>query len=321
MKLVELLVKEIEEWPEGVTYFVQDEDGEVKAGCGSDLRESLALRMWIRGSQVNKFKFYSDTCTDWQTSVVTKDIYTKHKEETQMKRKVRGDFNPEKEYSVDVEYCTVKDKKEVQQAFFDAGILWGCHGAEFLYIGAKQYSNKLAIGGVQQHLLYGSTTRGCNMSAKEFLDLVYEPENQGHPHVELMLQFAEDAKTTDKPWKNFQWRTRAGTGTWLVMQKDMQFESKYEFRRKPKTKLIHGVEVTVFEFTPKVGEEYYTANVGLPELFEEGYRTSENCTFTQRMIERGLIYPYTEEGKQAAILHSKAMLGIAYLSNAHHTHN
>lgn len=33
MKLVELLVKEIEEWPEGVTYFVQDEDGEVIYVC------------------------------------------------------------------------------------------------------------------------------------------------------------------------------------------------------------------------------------------------------------------------------------------------
>lgn len=53
----------------------------------------------------------------------TKDIYAEHKE-TQMKRKVREDFNPAKEYSVDVEGCTVKEKEEVQQAFFDAGILW-----------------------------------------------------------------------------------------------------------------------------------------------------------------------------------------------------
>lgn len=37
---------------------------------------------------------------------------------------------------------------------------------------------------------------------------------------------------------------------------------------------------------------------------------SEGCTFTKRMVERDLIYPYTEKGKQAAILHAKALLNI-----------
>lgn len=60
----------------------------------------------------------------------------------------------------------------------------------------------------------------------------------------------------------------------------------------------------------KMGDRFYAANVGLPDFFEEGYWSSKDCTFTQRMIERGLLYPHTEEGKQAAILHSKVMLGI-----------
>ena len=118
-----------------------------------------------------------------------------------MNIKVRKDFDATKEYSVDVEHCSVKEKKEVQQAFFDAGILWRCHGAEYLYIGAKQYSNKHAIGGVAERLLYGSTTEGCNMTADEFLEIVYEPEQASHVHAELMAQYAEDAKTTDKPWE------------------------------------------------------------------------------------------------------------------------
>lgn len=80
-----------------------------------------------------------------------------------------------------------------------------------------------------------------------------------------------------------------------------------------RTKLINGVEIPVFEFTPQVGEKFYAANVGLPEFFEEGYMSPKGCTYTQRMIERGLIYPFTEEGKQAAILHAKAMLNISSL--------
>ena len=79
MKLVELLVKELEGWPEGVTYFVQDGDGEVKAGSGSKLKEPSAYGSWLRGTTLSKFNFYSGICTDWQTSIVTKDIYTKHK--------------------------------------------------------------------------------------------------------------------------------------------------------------------------------------------------------------------------------------------------
>lgn len=225
-----------------------------------------------------------------------------------MKRKVREGFNPEKEYSVNVKGCTEEEKKEVQQAFFDVGIPWRCSGREYKHLDVVQYTNTTGYGGVAAHLMHGSTTNDCNMTAKEFLAHVYEPEKKGHIHAELMLQYAEDAKTTDEPWKNFQWRTRAGE--WLTMQKDMQFESKYVFRRKPKTRIVHGVEIPYFEFTPKVGEEYYTANVGLPEFFEHGWRHQAGCAFTQRMIERGMLYPYTEEGKQAAIAHSKAMLGI-----------
>ena len=80
MKLLELLVKELEEWPEGVTYFVQDGDGEVKAGSGSELSEPTDSCVWIRHIPLDDYIFYSCLCTDWQTSIVTKDIYTKHKE-------------------------------------------------------------------------------------------------------------------------------------------------------------------------------------------------------------------------------------------------
>lgn len=134
---------------------------------------------------------------------------------------------------------------------------------------------------------------------------------QGHVHAELMAQYAEDAKTSKTPWELWQVKYSKGDGEWCDCNLSLKWSSSSEYRRKPKAKLIHGVEVPVFEFTLEVGEKFYAANVGLPEFFEQGYSKSEDCTFTQRMIERGLLYPYTEEGKQAAILHSKAMLGIA----------
>lgn len=132
---------------------------------------------------------------------------------------------------------------------------------------------------------------------------------QGHVHADLMALYAEDAKTTDKPWKL--WQVKDKDGVWWECKNNPLWGGDTEYRRKPKTKLINGVEIPDLQLTPYVGCEFYCANIGLPEFHETGHMGSEDCTFTKRMVERGLIYPYTEEGKQAAILHSKIMLGIA----------
>ena len=132
---------------------------------------------------------------------------------------------------------------------------------------------------------------------------------KGHVHAESMALYAEDAKSHAEPWKL--WQIKMGSFDWIDCKFSPAWDPSCEFRRKPKTRFVHGVEIPAFEFTPKVGERYYTANVNLPVLYGCGSNTAEDCTFTQRMIEHGLLYPFTEKGKQAAILHSKAMLGIA----------
>lgn len=238
-----------------------------------------------------------------------KVISTKHKEEAQMTRKVRKDFDQAKQYSVDVSGCSKKEKKEVQRAFFDAGFPWGYGGDVYRHLDAAKYTNTEDGGKITEYCMYTRSAVGCNMTAKEFLDLVYEPEQQGHVHAELMAQYAEDAKTSKTPWEL--WQVKCDAGIWHLCKDYPRWECTREYRRKPKTKLIHGVEIPIFEFTPKAGEKYYTADVSSPEFFEQWHKSSVNNTLAQRMIERGLVYPYTEEGKQAAILHSKAMLGIA----------
>lgn len=64
-----------------------------------------------------------------------------------------------------------------------------------------------------------------------------------HPHAESMLLYAQDAMETDKPWERWQfkhqsevnWRSDAGANfSWLV---------NYDYRRKPRTILINGIEV------------------------------------------------------------------------------
>ena len=123
MKLVELLVKKLEEWPEEVTYFVQDGDRSVKAGGGSELVEPSDYCVWIRRIPLKDYYIYSDLCTDWKTSVVTKDVYTKYK--TQMKQ----DFRNTK-----IRIKSEDQSKAFQEAVFEAGGKW-LESGEFFQMG------------------------------------------------------------------------------------------------------------------------------------------------------------------------------------------
>jgi hypothetical protein len=76
----------------------------------------------------------------------------------------------------------------------------------------------------------------------------------------------------------------------------------------PQTKLVHGVEIPDISFNPKNGEDYYAIDLTDKRFYIEFQWRDDEMDFT--LCERDLCYPHTEEGKQAAILHAKAMLGI-----------
>jgi hypothetical protein len=74
-------------------------------------------------------------------------------------------------------------------------------------------------------------------------------------------------------------------------------------------KIVNGVEISDISFKPEHEEHYYmpypTSTCAYQSSIfyscEEDYYRSNN----------NLCYPYTEEGKQAAISHAKAMLGTS----------
>ena len=80
--------------------------------------------------------------------------------------------------------------------------------------------------------------------------------------------------------------------------------------RKPKTHTVHGVEIPDLRFTPKTYEEYYYPSPNHPSLV---FRIRANYAHfnaaDEHRIKNGLCYEISEEGRQAAILHAKAMLG------------
>lgn len=104
------------------------------------------------------------------------------KDSKQLVQKVRDDFDATIEYSVSVAGCSAELKMQVQQAFFDVGFYWECKGKEYGYLKAMQYSNAASDGEVVPHLMHSPLTDECNMTAKQFLQLVYEQE---HVHTEL----------------------------------------------------------------------------------------------------------------------------------------
>jgi hypothetical protein len=87
-------------------------------------------------------------------------------------------------------------------------------------------------------------------------------------------------------------------------------ECVIEAPTKPLTmKLVHGVEVPNISFHPTYETDYYYPDTTEADMFDTTtyYDSYSSDTFRSA---NNLCYPYTEEGKQAAILHAKAMLGI-----------
>ena len=70
-------------------------------------------------------------------------------------------------------------------------------------------------------------------TVEEFIELDYEPEQQGHVHAELMAQYAEDARNHKEPWKL--WELRVKGGDWYDCSLHPYWLETQEFRRKPKT--------------------------------------------------------------------------------------
>lgn len=137
--------------------------------------------------------------------------------------------------------------------------------------------------------------------------------NQGHPHAELMLQYAQDAMTTSEPWKLWQvqdggfggpkgewWNLEEYSNLWIIGK---------NYRRKPITKLIHGVEIPDISFTPAYLQNYWFPNPSTDGFCHQTRYAALSSGDIHR-LNHNLCYPYTEKGKQAAILHAKAMLGI-----------
>jgi hypothetical protein len=74
------------------------------------------------------------------------------------------------------------------------------------------------------------------------------------------------------------------------------------------TRMINGIEIPDISFTPCEGELCCVPSPIIPQMYIRVYFNT--AAADEHRILHGLCYPDTEQGKQAAIMHAKAMLGI-----------
>ena len=126
-----------------------------------------------------------------------------------------------------------------------------------------------------------------------------------HKHAALMLQYAQDAMETDRPWERWQFRPE-GEADWRDFAEHFRptWGDSTEYRRKPKT-LTYTVTIPEpLRKALKRGESYYVVDMHeIPFYFLCWWYDDE---VDRRNLKRGLCFATGEDAAAAA----KAMLPI-----------
>ena len=88
-----------------------------------------------------------------------------------------------------------------------------------------------------------------------------------HKHAALMLQYAQDALETARPWERWQLRAPA-SGRWLDCGSEIGFSTLCEYRRKPKTMTYTVTIPEPMRKAPQLDTEYYLVSLFEPMHFE-----------------------------------------------------
>lgn len=124
-----------------------------------------------------------------------------------------------------------------------------------------------------------------------------------HIHADLMLQYAQDAAETDKPW--LLWEIyNYSREDWTTLDEHPRWAKVTLYRKKPATVMVNGIEVPapIKDKLKLLDLKYYLPNIndpGRPHSFmfrDDGY--------DNQMLKAGLLYLSSEDAEARA----KAML-------------
>ena len=125
-----------------------------------------------------------------------------------------------------------------------------------------------------------------------------------HKHAALMLQYAQDALETDKPWKRWQIRPEGGTEGWHDCSGRLCFSERCEYRRKPRTITYTITIPEPMREEPEAGTDFFLA-VPHSERLHYTFRW-DGAEVTRLWLKSGLCFATKED----AIAAAKAMMPI-----------
>ena len=132
-----------------------------------------------------------------------------------------------------------------------------------------------------------------------------EINNMKHPHAELMMQYAQDAMETNKPWERWETHMRISPENWTSLHFHPEWHSTSKYRRKSKIIDINGFEVPEpLRETLTKGTEYFCVNLLHTNLIN--VRSWNDYDIDYEYLAKGLIHLT----KEAAELHAKALLSF-----------
>ncbi len=142
-------------------------------------------------------------------------------------------------------------------------------------------------------------------NTKSPYDLVADfVESTGHPHAELMLEYAKDAATMVKPWDNWENQSKFND-TWFDCQFHPEWKAESKYRRKLKTVKINGIDVPKgLTESPGYDTPVFMSTVTRSEGFFKG--RWEDAPYYRTYLKSGIVH-LTEEN---AVAMSKAMLNF-----------
>lgn len=130
-------------------------------------------------------------------------------------------------------------------------------------------------------------------------------EVKGHPHAELMIQYAQDAMNHRSPELLWEYRTSAGQN-WKQCIDCPTWQPVYQYRRKPQTININGHEVPEpVRYPLKDGDQYFVPSLSKTNLAWDMIWYSQS-PITISDFKRGLVHTTRE----AAQLHAMALLSF-----------
>lgn len=113
-----------------------------------------------------------------------------------------------------------------------------------------------------------------------------------HKHAALMLQYAQDAAETDKPWERWEYKIDGCNGEWLsVLNTHPDWNVNFEYRRKPQVIRVgrHEFPKPITE-APEEGTVYWTIESGGRNgFYAERYKWRQNGE-DESVIQQGLVH-------------------------------